>query len=208
MTRRRLLGWALLIYGLAGIVLLVATAILGFGLATRVERLLTSADETLVAASRSVDSAAAAFANVDASLGEGQASTDAAATLARDASQTLSSLGRAMELSIFGAQPLLPLADDFDRSAEQANALGDTLDAVGGSLDATRTDAGAIGIQLERLATELGELRDATGTDGDAPPIRLILGLVLAWLLVPAIGGLIAGWALLAAPETPEVVTP
>jgi len=170
---------------------------MGLELASRIERLASTADGTLAAAARSTDAAAAAFTNVDGSLSEAETSADAAAALSRDASGTLASLAQAMQLSVFGAQPLLPLAGEFSASAEQASALAETLDRVGGSLGDTRTGVTRIGSELDGLSDQLAALRDASGTGGSAPPLRLFVLLLLAWLLLPAIGGLLAGLALL-----------
>jgi hypothetical protein len=195
--RRRLLGWALLLYGLAGVALVGGGALVGLDAAARVERLASAANGTLAAAASSTEAAAEAFANVDGSLAESETSADAAAALARDASATLASLSLAMELSVFGAQPLLPLAGEFDASADQASALAETLDRVAASLGDTRVDVAGIGAQLEGLATELAILRDSTGTGGDSPPVQALVLLLLAWLMVPAIGGVLAGLVLL-----------
>ena len=195
--RRPLLGWSLILYGIAGVALVIIGAVMGLELASRVERLAVTADGTLAAAARSTDAAANAFTNVDGSLSEAESSADAAAALSRDASGTLASLAQAMELSVFGAQPLLPLAGEFDASAGQASALADTLDRVAGSLGDTRTDVTRIGAELYDLSAELGALREANGTDGSAPPLRPFVMLLLAWLLVPAVGGLLGGLALL-----------
>ena len=200
--RRPLLAWGLILYGVVGLVLILGGAVIGLGLASRVERLAVTADGTLVAAVRSTEAAADAFTNVDASLSEAEGSADAAASLARDASGTLASLARSMELSVFGAQPLLPLAGDFDASAQQAAALGETLDQVGGSLGDTRVDVAQIGAELELLGVELGGLRDASGSGASAPPLTALVLLLLAWLLVPAVGGLLAGIALLRRPRS------
>lgn len=201
--RRQMMAWGLVLYGLLGIALVVGGAVIGLGVASRIERLAVTADGTLAAAERSIDAAADAFTNVDVSLSEAEGSAGAAATLARDASGTLASLGTAMRLSVFGAQPLLPLADEFDASAEQATALGDTLDRVANSMGETRTDVARIGAELDDLGVELAALREANGDAGSAPPLRLFVLLLLAWLLVPAIGGLLAGLALLRQPRTP-----
>ena len=198
--RRPLLGWALVVYGIVGLVLVIGGAVIGLGLASRVERLAVTADGTLAAAVRSTDAAADAFGNVDSSLTEAETSADAAAALSRDASGTLASLARAMELAVFGAQPLLPLAGEFEASSEQAAALGDTLDRVGGSLGDTRGDVARIGTELEALSAELAALREANGSGGSAPPLRLFVVLLLAWLLVPAVGALLGGVALLRMP--------
>ncbi|MGQ0606906.1 MAG: hypothetical protein ACT4OQ_00380 [Chloroflexota bacterium] len=199
--RRPLLAWGLILYGLLGLVLVLTGAVIGLELASRIERLAATADGTLAAAVRSTDAAADAFTNVDVSLAESEASADAAAVLARDASATLASLARAMELSVFGAQPLLPLAGEFDASSEQASALGDTLGRVGGSLGDTRSDVASIGTELDGLSAELAALRDVNGTGGAAPPLRLFVVLLLLWLLIPAVGGLLAGLALLRLPR-------
>ena len=199
--RRRMLAWVLILYGVLGLVLVLGGAAIGLDVTARIERLTASADGTLAAAARSTDVAAGAITNVDASLTESQASADAAAELARDASVTMASLARAMELSVFGAQPLLPLAAEFDASAEQASALAETLDLVATSLGDTRTDVASIGTELANLSSELNALREANGTTGTgtgtAPPLRIFVLLLLAWLLVPAAGGLLMGLALL-----------
>lgn len=193
----RALGWALLAYGITGLALVVVGAIGGLEMAGRVEDLAVQADTTLAAAERATQATADSFTGVDDSLAEGEASTDAAAVLARDASLTLDSLANAMSLSILGTRPLEPLAADFAASADQASALADTLEGVGDSLAATREDMALIGSELDQLAVELGALRGASSTDGAAPPIRLFVMMVLAWLALQAVGALIGGMALL-----------
>lgn len=193
----RALGWALLAYGITGLALVVVGAIGGLEMAERVEDLAVQADTTLAAAERATQATADSFTGVDDSLAEGEASTNAAAVLARDASLTLDSLANAMSLSILGTRPLEPLAADFAASAGQASALADTLEGVGDSLADTREDMTLIGSELDQLAVELGALRGASSTDGAAPPIRLFVMMVLAWLALQAVGALIGGMALL-----------
>lgn len=193
----RALGWALLAYGITGFALVVVGAIGGLEMAGRVEDLAVQADTTLAAAERATRATADSFTGVDDSLAEGEASTDAAAVLAHDASLTLDSLANAMSLSILGTRPLEPLAADFAASADQASALADALEGVGDSLADTREDMTLIGSELDQLAVELGALRGASSTDGAAPPIRLFVMMVLAWLALQAVGALIGGMALL-----------
>ena len=204
---RRARAWGLILYGLAGLTLLIAGAAIGLETASRVERLASDADGTLAAATRATEAAADSFADVDASLAEAQASATAAAALSRDAAGTLRSLSVAMELSLFGSQPLLPLAAEFVTSAEQAEALAETLTSMGGSLGDTRTDAVRVGTELEVLATQLESLRGSSGTaDSSPPPLRLFISLLLAWLAIPAVGALIAGLALLRRPAAVTTV--
>lgn len=198
----RALGWAALAYGIAGVALVVVGAIGGLDMADRVEGLALQADSTLAAAERATQATADSFAGVDDSLGEGQASADGAASLAREASATLDSLSVAMSLTILGTQPLRPLAADFAASADQADALADTLDSVSRSLSDTRADMIRIGAELDGLARELAALRDASTTDGSAPPIRLFVTMVLVWLALQALGAIIGGFALLRRPRT------
>ena len=200
---RRLLGWSLVLYGLLGIGIVLGGAVVGLDVAGRVERLAAAAGGTLDAAARSTEAAADAFTNVDASLAESQVSAEGAADLAIEASGTLDSLARAMELSVFGAQPLLPLAAEFAASADQAASLAETLDSVAASLDETRGDVSGIGVELDRLASQLAVLQESTGSGGSAPPIRPFVILLLAWLLVPAVGGVIGGLAMLRLARTP-----
>jgi hypothetical protein len=194
---RRQLGWGLVVYGVVGIVLVIATAGFGLGAATRIDELADGAERTLDAAANSTGAAAEAMSGLDASLSETLASARNAAELARDASRTLEALGRAMQVSVFGAQPLLPLADDFATSATQASALGDTLDRLGESLESSAPDVSRIGLELEGLRTELRGMRDAMADGGEGSPITAFVLLLLAWLLVPALGGLVAGLALI-----------
>jgi hypothetical protein len=199
---RRALGWALIAYGIAGLALVVAGAVGGLELADRVENLALRADSTLAAAQRATEATADSFTGVDESLGEGEASADAAAVLAREASATLRSLSLAMAITILGTQPLQPLAADFADSADQAAALADTLDGMGASLSDTRADMIAIGARLDQLAVELDALRDASSTQGTAaPPVRLFVTIVLLWLGLQALGAMIGGLAMLRRPR-------
>lgn len=209
MNRRRLAGWGLVVYGALGVLLVVAGGVIGLDAAGRVERLATAADGTLTAAAESVRAAADAFRGVDGSLAESQASAAGGADLSRDASDTLDALSEAMSLSFLGAQPLLPLAADFATSAEQASALADTLDRVASSLDSTRGDVEEIGSELRELGTQLEVLRSETAASGTAPPLRAFVLLLLAWLLVPAVGALVGGALLLGAvPRRPRPAIP
>ena len=193
----RALGWALIAYGVAGVALVVVGALGGLEMADRIENLALRADTTLAVAQRATEATADSFTGVDESLGEGEASAAAAAVLAREASATLGSLSLAMNISILGTQPLRPLAADFADSADQASALADTLDGMGASLSDTRGDMIAIGTRLDQLSEELEALRDASSTEGTAPPVRLFVTIVLVWLGLQGMGAVIAGLALL-----------
>lgn len=191
------MAWALIVYGVLGLLLVIGGAVIGLDAAVRIERLTVTAGGTLDAAARSTRAAAESFTSIDSSLSEAGASADAAAVLAREAGATLDSLALAMQLSVFGAQPLISLADEFANSADQAVGLAEQLDTVGGSLGDTRTDVAVIGVELETLSRELEALQGSGETGAGSPPLRLMIGLLLAWLAVPAIGAIMFGLALL-----------
>jgi hypothetical protein len=194
---RRWLGWALIGYGIVGIAMIVAGALIGLETAVRIEGLASDADDALVAAATATRASADAFDGVDASLADAGDSTAAAAALALRAQETLDNLAAAMSLSILGAQPLLPLAADFADSASLAGDLAQTLDGVRGSLGDTRVDVTTIGTELQTLADELDDLGGTTGLEGGSPPVRLFMGLLLVWLGVQVVAAIVGGTALL-----------
>jgi hypothetical protein len=197
---RRTAGRLLIAYAMVAFALVILGGLIGLDLAGRVERLSGTASATLSAAARATEAAADAFADVDGSLAEARASSDAAATLARDASGTLRSLALAMDVSILGTRPLQGLGGQFDDTAGQAAELADTLDAVGASLGDTRTNVARIGPELAGLGAELTALGDEPDAASAAAPLRLFVILLLVWLLMQAAGSLVAGLALLRGP--------
>lgn len=196
---RRVLAWVLVLYGIAGLALTVTGAAIGLDAATRLERLASDADGTLVAAAEATRAAAESFTNVDASLADAQESASAASSLALDASGTLRSLALAMQLNILGTRPLQPLAAEFETSAEQADALAETLGSVGGSLGDTRTDLILVGAELDTLGDRIERLRGTDETSA-APSLRLFVILLVIWLVLPAVASLVTGLAMLRRP--------
>jgi hypothetical protein len=197
---RRTTGRLLIGYAMLGFVLVALGAYTGLELATQVERLSGTADQALSAAARATDAAAESFTAVDGSLSDAQASSDAAAALAREASGSLRSLAAAMDVSIFGTQPLQGLSTQFNANADQADALAGTLDAVGGSLGDTRTEVARIGPELAALSDELRTLGSEPEAAAAAPGLRLFVVLLLVWLIMQAAASLVAGIVLVREP--------
>jgi hypothetical protein len=194
---RSTLAWGLVAYGLVGLALSIVGFTFGLDAAGQLERLTAATDTTLEAAARSTAAAADSFDSIDASLVNAEGSIAQAATLSADAGATLDALSAAMNLSIFGTQPLQPLADEFADAADQAGELATTLGVSSGSVSDVRTDAEAIGVELDALADELETLRDAVP---DNPvPVRGLVALLLAYLTLPAVAALVAGSLLLRA---------
>lgn len=190
------LGWGLVAYGVLGLAVVLVGALVAVAGAQRLERTLAAVDGTLEAAADSTRAVADSFDSIDDGLAGAEVATSGAAELARDASATLDGLASAMNISILGAQPLAPLADDFERVAEQSADVADSLDAVGASLSDVRTDADVIADELSGLADELDELRTAADTSAPVSLIPFMI-LLLAWITVPAIGALVVGANLL-----------
>jgi hypothetical protein len=194
---RSTLGWGLSAYGVIGLALSIIGFTFGLDAAGQLERLAAATDTTLAAAARSTAAAADSFESIDASLVSAEDSIDQAATLSADAGATLDALAVAMNLSIFGAQPLQPLADDFGQAADQAEELAATLAATSGSVTQVRDDATAIGSELDALADELSVLRGSV--PANPVPIRGLVALLLAYLTLPAVAALVSGLLILRA---------
>ena len=194
---RSTLAWGLVAYGAVGMLLSIVGFTFGLDAAGRMERLAAASDATLEAAAGSTAAAARSFGSIDASLVNSAASISQAATLATEAGATLDALSVAMNISVFGAQPLRPLADDFADAADQADELAATLTTTVGSVSDVRIDAEVIGVELEALATELDTLRDSLPDEPVA--IRGLVALLLAYLTLPAVAALVAGSLMLRA---------
>ena len=203
---RSTLAWGLVAYGLTGLVLSIVGFTFGLDTAGQLERLAAATDTTLEAAARSTAAAADSFNSIDASLVNAEGSIAQAATLSADAGATLAALSVAMNLSVFGAQPLQPLADEFADAADQAVELAATLEVAWGSVSDVRTDAEAIGVELDALAAELEALRDSV--PANPVPIRGLVALLLAYLTLPAVAALVAGSLMLRAQRAAHEAPP
>lgn len=183
----RLLAWLLSAYAALGSVLIVAALLVGGPLVDRLDRLSGSAVDTMGAASEAARAAADAFEGLDASVVQARTSAEDAAALSGETATTLDALATAMNLNLFGAQPLLPLADQFERSAEQMRELGGNLDGIGLALDANREDVAIVGDRMSELADELETLSDRVVDEelaGGIPLSWLYYGFLL-WQLLP-----------------------
>jgi hypothetical protein len=197
--RMRFLGIGLIAYGALGMAIIGLALVLGGPAIARADRLASSATRTLNAATDAADAAADAFVGFDASLVRAQASTADAADLSREASATLNQMAAAMSLSIFGAQPLLPLADDMRTSSDQLSRLGGDLDEVGAALGTNRGDIDLVGRRARVLADELELLNGRLAGQAEAGtfPLTALFYGFLAWQLLPALASAAAGvWLL------------
>jgi hypothetical protein len=207
--RRRYLGLGLLAYGLAGLLLLaVAGAVIG-GTVHRLNVAGKTVGEqrdallgTLRATSLTMRNASAGVGNVGQSLTAAHASADHAAGLARSMGNTLRGLSSAMNVQIFGTQPLAGLASGFDNAGGQSDELAGDLDALGTALAQNTTDLETSRQDLAALSARVDQLVAAVETTpfgvGQEPfTVELVFVALLVWLAVPAAGSIAVGAALL-----------
>lgn len=183
----RILAWLLGAYAVLGAIFVIAALLMGAPLVGRVDRMMTSAQTSLSAATEAADAAADAFSGFDDSLVQARTSATNAASLSRQTSATLDALAGNMSISLFGTQPLLPLADQFQQSADQLRQLGDNLDGIGESLGVNRDDIARVGTRMRTLATRLTALDERIGSEqlaGGVPVSLLFYGFLL-WQLLP-----------------------
>jgi predicted trehalose synthase len=183
----RILAWLLAAYAVAGAIFLVVAPLVGGPLVGRLDRVTTAAQSTLASATEAADAAADAFNGFDTSLVQARTSTSNAASLSRQTSATLDALAANMSISLFGSQPLLPLADQFRQSADQLQQLGDNLDGIGAALGGNRDDIARVGTRMRALASQLASLEGRIGTEQLAGglPLSLLFYGFLFWQLLP-----------------------
>lgn len=187
MVRRVAIG--LVIYGAVGLVLVVAAIVGGWSGIARIDGAVGSVAE----ASETLDAVADSFAGFDATLESAGKSAQDAAAASRNASLTATRLADAMGLNIFGAQPLLPLANDFRRQAADLRAVADDLDALGGSLAKDQDEVKRIHDHVTVLSARIRGFKNPVGGAG----IAVLLVALLVWLGAQAAAALAVGIALL-----------
>lgn len=195
----RTLGWLLVVYAAIGLVLLMAAVAVGLPMVARVQRIAGSASGSIQAAAASARAASDALAGFDDSFGQAQQSAVDAATLSRDAAQTLIALSNAMTVSILGTQPLVGLADDFAASADQLAQLGQSLEQIGQAMETSQGDVGAVAQELGVLTDELTDLAGATEAElaGASPPLIWLFVGFLVWQAVQVVAAGLAGLLIL-----------
>jgi hypothetical protein len=186
-TARRA-GAGLLGFGVVGIVLLALLAVV----LTRAFDALSIVDASagpLEQATSAVGDAATAFAGFGTSLTAAQRSAASAATTSRNASATATRLADAMGVSFFGAQPFLPLAQDFRQQASDLDAMARDLDALATSLQENHSDVSTIRSDLADLHARLQH----AGAPLPLGPLRVLAALLLLWLALPALAAIALG---------------
>ena len=197
----RLLGWMLAIYGLLGLVL-VGAALIAIGpLLTRASVAADSAGDSLAAAATALDRSAAAFDGFGHSLDDAKTSSAHASQLLKSASETSAQLADAMSVNIFGAQPLLPIAQSFRRNTDELRGVAEDVSTMSEAIGRNSHDVSAVRDDLAVLRDRVTQLaRDAAASkDGPRvePALRVIVYGLAIWLGLLATASFVAGAVLL-----------
>jgi uncharacterized protein YoxC len=207
----------LAIYGLIGIAIFVVVAVGVARPLERAERLSESVDQERAAlvdslrqAETTIRGMSTSVSNMDTSLGDAKTAIDQATSIAHQAASSMYGLRDAMSLSIFGAQPLIGLATNFDTTGQNLDQLGTDVAAIGTALEQNRADVATTSQNLTDLADSVHALTQ-TVEDGPAvaissttlDAIRLALYAVTAWMTLLAVGCLVSGLFLLSASRRP-----
>lgn len=195
----RILGFVLVAYGALGVLVIAGALAIGAPAIGRVEGMIASAVSTMSAASRVATTAADSFDGLGASMEQARSSATDAASLSREAAATSADLANAMSISIFGAQPLIGLADDFSAMSGQLQGLAVDLDGIGAALTGSDDDLARVGNRLRSLASNLSDLRDRVEARAEEPliPFSLLFYGFLLWQALLVMASLAVGVILL-----------
>lgn len=205
--RLQLLGAALIVYGLIGILIfgVVAAAVekpleRARELSQSVEQQRAALIQSLELTQTTIEQMAQGVLRMDASLGDARAATDRSSTIARGIATSMYQLRDAMSISIFGTQPLAGLATGFDQSAGQLGLLADDLVTISTALEANRADVKTTSANLSLLGRSVGDLTESVRTgpgleisEASLDSFRLAIFAVAGWLLLLAISCVVGG---------------
>lgn len=201
-ARYRRFAWALVAYGVVGILLAVGSLVLvvrTLPLLESIDRQRTEMAGWLDVTARGLGDVERGASNAGGSLDSAAASARSAAALSDDLSTTMASMRDASGLEILGTHPFATMTDDFDRVAGRAHALASSMTTLAGSLDSNRGDFAAVAADASALRVQVSALRDVVAGDGstglDGPLGRLVAVLValILWLTLPAVASLVGG---------------
>jgi len=204
----QVLGWALIAYGLSGIlVLLLALAVLVPPLLTvgnlGVER--QDAVAFLDSTVQALDAATSGSGDAGATLTAAAKSAHEAAGLSDGLARSMSALGNASDVSILGSRPLAGLAGQFAAVGTEANQLSATMTTLAATLGQNTIDFATLQADLAAIRQQVAGLRAAVaasdGLDGLAPGLAPLVVLISIWMAVPAVAGLAIGVRLLRRPD-------
>jgi hypothetical protein len=197
----------MLAYGVCGLALLVIATVSVTGtlaevgpVSASVERQRQDVIRALDTTAATLDDAGSGLGRLDTSLSKAHDSTGQAATLSRGVAETMRQASSAMNVSVFGAQPLVGLVASFDRAGTQLDALAGSIDGIATSLDAnsadlrlTRTDIATLSEQIRSMTQTLRNGPSLEVPAATLDGVRLLLVGLMAWLGGLALAITVAG---------------
>jgi len=199
--RRRRLGFWLVAYGVAGLVLVMAAAVLLLGSLGAVGNAATGFERQRAELVSMLEPAAAALSDAADSATRAGTSLTAASDASRRAADLTSRLATSFDalaglgsVDILGTHPFGGVSSQFTDVAGQSRALSTDLTSTAAALSTNVADSQSVATNLRSLADRLRQLQTTVGSGGGpgstALPIAaaevVLLGL-LAWLSIPAI---------------------
>jgi phage-related minor tail protein len=209
LSRLRLLARLLIGYGIVALVAAALAAVLLVAAFGRVSTLSDQLTSQVGGVSAVLDKTAAALDDAASTAASFSTTIDTGATAVTNVASDLRLIiprlrdlqARANEVSILGAQPLARLGDLFGQIADILTDLTTQLDNVAKSLVGNRSALDSNARSLSALADEVRALSDTMASDQLAAAIESIRWLILALLVVaaigaavPAAGALATGW--------------
>ena len=205
--RLQAFGAGLIAYGLIGIVVF---ALVAFGVSRPLARVgeLTHAVDADIAAlvdtmektESTVRRMSTSVQGMDDSLGAAQASVTRSSDIATGLSATMLGLRDAMNITIFGTQPLSGLAAGFENAASQLSLLSQDLASISTALGTNRADVIATSESLDELADSVATLTDTVDSgpdlaisDDTLDAVKLGVWAISAWLALFALGCTVLG---------------
>jgi hypothetical protein len=217
----RLLGVALVIYGAIGL----AAALYAHGLvrdAFASARELGSVADDKQRALRSLQSisttladASTASANMRSSFQESQTSLKTSAEVASDVAVAFQQVANTAGFTVFGYQPLAPVAQPFQNSSDRLEKLSEDLTRTSAAVGANANDAQRLAGDFSRMKADIDDLArtverlpsDPTSGEG-AHRLETALSAMLVWIGLQGLAALFGGLALVLYPlrDHPERV--
>jgi hypothetical protein len=161
------IGWALVGYGVTGLMLLAATLLLVLASLGTMEQLAgTLSDDgpdsvgaRLDAATTSLQEAELAISSFESTLVATSGAAGSGEQLGRRLAGSLRQLAFALDVPILGTRPFAALGGEFNAVADDADALADDLALTSGALDENREALDRMRAELARLRGELVAMR-------------------------------------------------
>lgn len=199
--RRRRLGFWLVAFGVTGLVLVVAAAVLLLGslgavsdAASGFERQRAELVSMLEPAAAALSDAADSATNAGTSLTAASDASRRAADLTSRLANSFDALAGLGSVDILGAHPFAGVSSQFTDVAGQSRALSTDLTSTADTLTTNVADSQHVAANLRSLADRLRQLEATVGSSGGSGgsslPIaaaEVVLFGLLAWFSIPAI---------------------